>query len=79
MKRFFKIHALLVIGLFVLVSGTDATLEHMEPHRDFSSVHFYDAQGRLRLAYEGDLAKAPGFAPIVPVAKQPETFSLHLF
>ena len=55
MKRFLKTLALLVISLFLVVSGVDAALDHLSHSGAQNSFTVYSEQGRVVLAYNGDL------------------------
>ncbi len=70
MKRFLQVATLLVICLFVLVSGVDATLDHVTRTPAQNSFTWYNEKGNTVLAYNGDLAScqaythpAPGMSP----------------
>jgi hypothetical protein len=55
-KRFLKIFALLVVGLFLLASGIDVALDHLTGSISQSSFTVYNEQGKVVLAYNGDLS-----------------------
>ncbi len=55
MNRFLKVFSLLIISLFVLVSGVDATLDHISHSATQSSYTVYDEKGTPVIAYTGDL------------------------
>jgi len=55
MKRFLKTLALLVVSLFLLVSGVDAALDHLSHSPSQSSFVVYSEQGNVLFAYEGNL------------------------
>jgi len=55
MKRFLKTLALLMVSLFLLVSGVDAALDHISHAVTQSSFTVYDEQGAVLFAYEGNL------------------------
>jgi hypothetical protein len=55
LNRFIKTLALLVVCLFVLVSGVDAALDHISRSVAQSSFTVYNEQGQTVLAYNGDL------------------------
>jgi hypothetical protein len=71
-KRFLKTLALLVVSLFLVVSGVDAALDHLSHSVTQNSFTVYDEEGTAVLAYDGDLnackvfvkpgtVSAPGF------------------
>jgi hypothetical protein len=74
MKRFLKVLVLLVVSLFVLMSGVDAMLDHLTRSVSASSYTLYDDQGNVLLAYTGDLALCR--TGIKPGAPTPSNF-LH--
>jgi len=55
-KRFLKTLALLIVSLFVLVSGVDAALDHISHSVTQSSFTVYNEQGGVLYAYEGNLS-----------------------
>jgi hypothetical protein len=55
-KRFLKVLVLLVVSLFALMSGVDATLDHLTRSASQNSYTLYDDHGRVLFAYTGDLA-----------------------
>jgi hypothetical protein len=55
MKRFFKVFVLLIVCLFLLVSGVDATLDQISKSPDQSHWTLYDSKGVLVISYSGDL------------------------
>jgi hypothetical protein len=55
MKRFFKVFSLLIVSLFLLVSGLDATLDHINRSTLQSRYTVYDERGAVVAAYTGDL------------------------
>lgn len=55
MKRFLKTFALLIVSLFLVVSGVDAALDHISHSAAQNTVTVYNEQGRVVLAYNGDL------------------------
>jgi hypothetical protein len=61
-KRFLQVATLLIIGLFVLVSGLDATLDHVARTPGQSSFTWYNEKGGPILAYSGDLSLSPIYA-----------------
>ena len=70
MKRFLKISVLLLVSLFVLVSGLDATLDHLNRSTTQNAFTWYDEKGEAVISYNGDLAYCKAYAkpvPIVPV------------
>lgn len=56
MKRFIKIFVLLIVCLFVVVSGVDATLDHMSHSATQNSFVWYTDKGESVFVYHGDLA-----------------------
>ena len=56
MQRFLKIFVLLMIALFLLVSGVNVALDRISraPVQNFYS--FYNEKGELTVAYNGDLS-----------------------
>ena len=61
MKRFLKTYALLLAVLLLFVSGVNGALEYFGDPQDTSTFTCSDEQGRLLLAYAGDLARCPCF------------------
>ena len=55
-KRFIKVFTLLIVSLFLIVSGIDAALDHLTHSPTQSSFTVYSEQGGVVLAYDGDLA-----------------------
>jgi hypothetical protein len=55
-NRFIKIFTLLIISLFVVVSGVDAALDHLSRSPVQSMFTVYNQQGSIVLAYNGDLS-----------------------
>ena len=55
MKRFLKTFVLLIISLFVLVSGVDAALDHLSHVPTQSTFIVYNEKGVAVLAYSGDV------------------------
>ena len=68
MKRFLKVLALLIVGLFALVSGVDATLDHMTLAGTQNSFVWYTDKGQMALDYHGDLTLCQAYTKPVPVA-----------
>ena len=62
MKRFLKTLALLIVSLFLVVSGVDAALDHLSHSVTQSSFTVYDEQGTAILAYDGDLNACKAYA-----------------
>ncbi|HEY0256515.1 MAG TPA: hypothetical protein VGC39_03650 [Candidatus Methylacidiphilales bacterium] len=79
MKRFLKTLTLLIVSLFLLVSGVDATLDHMTRSTAQSSYTWYNEKGDATFACTGDFALGlkPGVKPAVPVAPMPRVLFLH--
>jgi hypothetical protein len=61
-KRFLKILALLAVCLLALVTGVNATLDHMSRSVVQSSFTIYGEQGQPLLAYSGDLSACKALA-----------------
>ncbi len=61
MNRFLKIFCLLIVALFLLVSGVDATLDHLARSPGQNSFIWYNEKGEAVLAYDGDAALAQHF------------------
>ena len=55
MKQFLRIFTLLIVSLFLAVSGIDAALDHLSRSVTQSSLTGYNEQGNAILAYNGDL------------------------
>lgn len=53
MKRFLKTLTLLVVSLFLLVSGVNATLDRLTQSTEQTSFTFYNAKGNEVVAYNG--------------------------
>lgn len=56
MKQFLKTLVLLVVGLFLVVSGLNAGLNRLAHSVTQNSFTVYNEQGSVVLAYEGDLS-----------------------
>jgi len=67
-KRFLKTLALLVVSLFLLVSGVDAALDHLCHSVAQSSFTVVNEQGGVVLAYDGDLNACKAYAKPGPIA-----------
>jgi hypothetical protein len=65
-KRFLKTFVFLIVSLFLVVSGVDAALDHLSHSVTQNSFTAYSAQGRVILAYNGDLSACKAYAK--PVA-----------
>ncbi len=74
MKRSFKILTLLLIGLFLLISGLDSALDHYARSTTQSNFTWYNPKGEIVLAYSGDLSYCKVYTK--PVVPPPVTF-LH--
>ena len=74
MKRFLKIATLLIVSLFLLVSGVDATLDQMSHFTKTSSFTWYDEKGNITVAYFGDLSQCKSFTKLGPT---PAPFMRH--
>ena len=68
MKRFLKASVLLVVSLFLVVSGVNAELGHLSHSVTQNSVTVYNGQGDVLLAYDGDLSVFKTYAKPGPVA-----------
>lgn len=55
MKRFLKTFVLLIVSLFVLLSGVDAALDQLSQSGTQNSLIVYTDNGTAILAYNGDL------------------------
>jgi hypothetical protein len=55
MKRFLKTFALLIVSLFLVVSGVNTGLDHLSRSTALSNYTQYDDKGTLVLTYSGDL------------------------
>ena len=64
MKHFFKVLVLLIVALFVLVSGVNVALDQMPPAYATGSYSYYDAHGQLVYAYTGDLNSCPVYSRV---------------
>jgi hypothetical protein len=68
-KRFLKTSALLIVSLFIVVTGVDAALDHLSHSPSQSSFTIYSEDGGVILAYDGDLSVCRAYAkqgPVVP-------------
>jgi hypothetical protein len=61
-KRFIKTFALLIVSLFLVVSGVDAALDRLSHSVTENSFTVYNDQGRVVLAYDGDLSESKAYA-----------------
>jgi hypothetical protein len=66
MKRFLKTLVLLIVSLFLVVSGVDKALDRLSHSVTQSSFTVYNGQGSVVLAYDGDLSVCKAYAK--PVA-----------
>jgi hypothetical protein len=66
-NRFIKIFTLLIISLFVVVSGVDAALDHLSRSPVQSMFTVYNQQGSIVLAYNGDLSGCKAYAKPEPI------------
>jgi hypothetical protein len=64
-KRFLKTLALLIVSLFLVASGVDCALDRLSHSSTQSAVSVYNEQGRVVLAYNGDLNAAKLGKPFV--------------
>jgi hypothetical protein len=67
-NRFLKTFALLIVSLFVLVTGVDAALDHLNQASMQNSFTIYNEQGHVILAYDGDLNACKAYAKPSSVA-----------
>ncbi len=67
MKRFLKTSALLIVSLFIVVTGVDAALDHLSHSPSQSSFTVYSENGGVILAYDGDLSVCKAYAKPGPV------------
>jgi hypothetical protein len=67
-KRFLKTLTLLVVSLFLVVSGVEAGLNHFSHSTTQNSLTAYNEQGVIILAYSGDLNACKAYAKPGPVA-----------
>jgi hypothetical protein len=68
MKRFLKTFALLIVSIFLVVSGVDTALDRLSHSATQNSVTVYDEQGKVVLAYDGELNAYKAYAKPGPVA-----------
>lgn len=69
MKRFLKTLTLLVVSLFLLVSGVNATLDHLTQATEQNSFTLYNTKGEAVVAYSGKLGLPKVYAkPELPMA-----------
>jgi hypothetical protein len=66
-NRFIKTFTLLIISLFLIVSGLDAALDHLSRSPAQSSFTVYNTQGTIVLAYNGNLSFCKAYTKPVPV------------
>lgn len=59
MKHFFKVLVLLIVALFVLVSGVNVALDRMPLSVTKGGYCYYNASGELVYSYTGDLKYCP--------------------
>ncbi len=64
MKRFLKTLSLLIVALLLLVSGVDATLDHLARSVAQNTFTCYDEKGQAVLAYSGEVALSQRFRPM---------------
>lgn len=67
MKRFLKTLSLLVISLFLVVSGVNAALDRLAHSSGQSSCTWYNEKGEVVLAYTGDLANFKSYGKPNPL------------
>ena len=63
-KHFFKVLVLLIVALFVLVSGVDVALDRMPPPAAKGAYTYYNAQGEMVYSYTGDLKYCPVYSRV---------------
>jgi hypothetical protein len=68
MKRFLKTFSLLIVALLLLVSGVDATLDHLSRAPSGNSLVWYNQKGQAILAYSGEAALSQRFLPAAHAA-----------
>jgi len=61
-NRFLKTFALLIVSLFLVVSGVDSALNRLSHSVTQSSFTVYNEQGNIVLAYDGDLNAIKAYA-----------------
>jgi len=57
-KRFLKVLTFLIVSLFLVVSGVDATLDHMTHSTSQNGFTYYGPKGEVIFAYEGNFKAA---------------------
>jgi hypothetical protein len=67
-KRNLKTLALLVVSLFIVVSGVNAALDKQADSVTQNSFTVYNEQGNVIFAYQGDLNACRAFTKPCPVA-----------
>jgi hypothetical protein len=67
MKRFLKTFALLIVSLFLVVSGVDKALDRLSHSVTQNTFTVYNGQGSVVLAYDGDLSVCKAYAKPGPV------------
>jgi hypothetical protein len=68
MKRFLKTFVLLIVSLFLVVSGVDRALDHLSHSVTQNSFTVYNEQGSVVLAYDGDLSVCKAYGKPGPIA-----------
>ena len=68
MKRFLKTLVLLIVSLFLVVSGVNRALDHFSHSETQNSFTVYNEQGSVVLAYDGDLSAGKAYVKPGPVA-----------
>ena len=56
MKRFLKTAALLIVSLFLIVSGVSSALDRLSRSDSQNEYTLYDERGEVVIAYTGDLS-----------------------
>ena len=67
MNRFLKTSVVLLIAIFALVTGVDATLDHMTRSASQNSFNWYDERGESVVSFEGNLAECHSYLKPGPV------------
>ncbi len=68
MNRFSKVFSLLILSLFLLVSGLDAALDHLSRSQSQNAYTLYSDEGTIVLAYNGNLDLCPSYGKLGPIA-----------
>jgi len=65
-NRFLKVATLLIISLFLLVSGVNTTLDCMTHASSQNSFTMYNAKGEVILAYDGTAIYTKPYPKVTP-------------